>query len=170
MEPCDGPEETGNTMSSTSDRRNKAKVIAVMTVAVILGAFGDVSLSRGMKMVGAVDHPTLLHAFRVRRHQPLCVERSWASDCVSIPVPGIAFVGGPEFRAAAFGRGLCAGDSPGVFSAWRGCQPPALAGQRAGGAGSGIGGKNVIGGTPMKMDVAPLFRETLFPKHEQEEP
>lgn len=63
LEPREGPEETGNTMSSTSYRRNKARVIAVMTVAVVLGAFGDVSLSKGMKMVGAVDHPTLLRAF-----------------------------------------------------------------------------------------------------------
>jgi len=56
-------EETGNTMSTTSHRRNKVKVLAAMTVAVIVGSFGDISLSRGMKMVGAIDPPTLVDAF-----------------------------------------------------------------------------------------------------------
>ena len=52
-----------NVMSIRSDRRNKAKVLAVMTIAVVLGAFGDVSLSKGMKMVGAVEHRTVYDAF-----------------------------------------------------------------------------------------------------------
>jgi uncharacterized membrane protein len=34
-----------------------------MTIAVVLGAFGDVSLSKGMKMVGAVEHRTVYDAF-----------------------------------------------------------------------------------------------------------
>jgi drug/metabolite transporter (DMT)-like permease len=50
-------------MSIRSDRRNKAKVLVVMTIAVVLGAFGDVSLSKGMKMVGAVEHRTVYEAF-----------------------------------------------------------------------------------------------------------
>jgi len=52
-----------NIMSIRSDRRNKAKVLVVMTIAVVLGAFGDVSLSKGMKMVGAVEHRTVYDAF-----------------------------------------------------------------------------------------------------------
>jgi len=52
-----------NVMSIRSDRRNKAKVLVVMTIAVVLGAFGDVSLSKGMKMVGAVEHRTVYDAF-----------------------------------------------------------------------------------------------------------
>lgn len=52
-----------NVMSIRSDRRNKAKVLVVMTIAVVLGAFGDVLLSKGMKMVGAVEHRTVYEAF-----------------------------------------------------------------------------------------------------------
>ena len=37
-------------------RQNKAKVLLVMFFAVVFGAFGDVSLSKGMKAVAAMSH------------------------------------------------------------------------------------------------------------------
>lgn len=37
-------------------RRNKAKVLIAMSFATVFAAFGDVSLSRGMKLVGAGHH------------------------------------------------------------------------------------------------------------------
>jgi drug/metabolite transporter (DMT)-like permease len=39
---------------------NRAKVLLVMFFAVVFGAFGDVSLSRGMKAVGAISHGGLV--------------------------------------------------------------------------------------------------------------
>lgn len=50
-------------MRAHRNRRNKIKVLIVMFFAVIIGAFGDISLSKGMKVVGATDHDTLLDAF-----------------------------------------------------------------------------------------------------------
>ena len=44
-------------------RRNKAKVLLVMFFAVVFGAFGDVSLSKGMKAVAAVSHGGLVGTF-----------------------------------------------------------------------------------------------------------
>lgn len=41
---------------------NKAKVLLVMTAAVILGALGDISLSRGMKTIWAADSNSVYQA------------------------------------------------------------------------------------------------------------
>lgn len=48
---------------NTCCRRNRAKVLVVMSVAVTLGALGDISLSRGMKIIGAAEFDTILQAF-----------------------------------------------------------------------------------------------------------
>ncbi|MCL5102626.1 MAG: EamA family transporter [Armatimonadetes bacterium] len=50
-------------MRAQRRRRNKIKVLMVMFFAVIIGALGDISLSKGMKAVGAIEHETLLKAF-----------------------------------------------------------------------------------------------------------
>lgn len=42
-------------MHTPSMRRKKIKVLIVMFVAVVLGALGDISLSKGMKIVGSVE-------------------------------------------------------------------------------------------------------------------
>ena len=42
-------------------RRNKAKVLVVMFFAVVFGAFGDVSLSKGMKAVAAMPTGGVVH-------------------------------------------------------------------------------------------------------------
>ena len=39
-----------------STRRKQIKVLIVMFIAVVLGALGDISLSKGMKIVGSVDY------------------------------------------------------------------------------------------------------------------
>jgi len=44
-------------------RRNKARVLVVMFFAVVFGAFGDVSLSRGMKSIAAMPLSGPVHAF-----------------------------------------------------------------------------------------------------------
>ncbi len=41
----------------------KIKVLLVMSAAITLAAFGDVSLSKGMKQVGAAEHRTIFDAF-----------------------------------------------------------------------------------------------------------
>ena len=38
-----------------SIRGNKIKVLIVMLIAVVLGALGDISLSKGMKIVGSME-------------------------------------------------------------------------------------------------------------------
>lgn len=43
--------------------RAKIKVLVTMTIAVAFVSFGDVSLGAGMRIVGAMEHPTVLHAF-----------------------------------------------------------------------------------------------------------
>jgi len=43
-------------MAPRSERRNKIRVLVVMLLAVILGAMGDISLSKGMKMVARTTH------------------------------------------------------------------------------------------------------------------
>jgi len=43
--------------------RNKAKVLVVMFFAVVFGAFGDVSLSKGMKAVAAMPHSGPVYTF-----------------------------------------------------------------------------------------------------------
>lgn len=55
--------ESENNDKHEIGRRNKAKVLIVMSVAVILGALGDVSLSRGMKTIGAADFDRASQAF-----------------------------------------------------------------------------------------------------------
>lgn len=45
------------------DHRSKIKVITVMMIAVIVAAFGDISLSKGMKMVGAREFATAWDTF-----------------------------------------------------------------------------------------------------------
>ena len=52
-----------NDMRTHRRRRNKIKVLIVMFFAVIIGAFGDISLSKGMKVVGSREYDTLLDAF-----------------------------------------------------------------------------------------------------------
>ena len=44
-------------------KRNRVRVLVVMFVAVICGAFGDISLSRGMKMVDAMAPTGPIQAF-----------------------------------------------------------------------------------------------------------
>lgn len=44
-------------------QHNKFKVLIVMSIAVVLGAFGDICLSKGMKTVAGTDHSSLLQAF-----------------------------------------------------------------------------------------------------------
>lgn len=48
---CDPAES----ISEHASRRNKVKVVVAMLFATIFIAFGDVSLSKGMKIVGAAD-------------------------------------------------------------------------------------------------------------------
>ena len=43
-------------------RRRRLRVLVVMAVAVVLGALGDISLSKGMKVIGRVDYPSVYHA------------------------------------------------------------------------------------------------------------
>jgi drug/metabolite transporter (DMT)-like permease len=45
-----------------SRRRNRLKVLLVMTVAVVLGALGDVSLSKGMKYIGSAHFENIYQA------------------------------------------------------------------------------------------------------------
>lgn len=40
-------------MDVVRKRKSKARVLILMTIAVVFGAFGDVSISRGMKLVAA---------------------------------------------------------------------------------------------------------------------
>lgn len=59
-------EASSNADKSRSEegaRRRKLKVIVVMMIAVVVAAFGDISLSKGMKMVGAQDFETAWDAF-----------------------------------------------------------------------------------------------------------
>ena len=46
-------------------RRNKAKVLVVMSFAVIFGALADISLRSGMKIVGETALQSPIHAFLV---------------------------------------------------------------------------------------------------------
>lgn len=51
-------------MVRLSDRsRRRAKVLIAMFFAVVFGAFGDISLSRGMKEIGAMHHKSFSAAF-----------------------------------------------------------------------------------------------------------
>lgn len=43
-------------------RNNKVKVLIVMFFAVIFGALGDISLSKGMKMIGGMDFRNMYQA------------------------------------------------------------------------------------------------------------
>lgn len=49
------PDIKDNIMHSSSARRNKIRVLIVMFVAVVLGALGDISLSKGMRLVGSME-------------------------------------------------------------------------------------------------------------------
>lgn len=53
----------GKDMRVQSGRRNKAKVLIVMFFAVVFGAFGDISLSKGMKLIGSMEFHGFLSAF-----------------------------------------------------------------------------------------------------------
>lgn len=57
----DPPTQDGDHRSAVA-RRNRIKVLLVMLVAVVLGALGDVSLSKGMKSVGAVEYQNIYQA------------------------------------------------------------------------------------------------------------
>lgn len=51
-------------MVRLSDRsRRRAKVLIAMFFAVVFGAFGDISLSKGMKEIGAIPHKSITTAF-----------------------------------------------------------------------------------------------------------
>lgn len=52
----------GGSMSSARERNNKAKVLIVMFFAVIFGAFGDISLRKGMKTIGGMEFRSMYHA------------------------------------------------------------------------------------------------------------
>lgn len=56
VEPEDAVIRPGN-------RRNRIKVLVAMSFAVVLGALGDISLSHGMKEIGATDFNSIVHAF-----------------------------------------------------------------------------------------------------------
>lgn len=49
--------------ANSTNRRNKLKVIIVMLIAVIFGALGDVSLSKGMKIVDAMNTNSVISTF-----------------------------------------------------------------------------------------------------------
>ncbi len=63
------PEPTGPIMDRSENlrsrrrRHNKIKTLAAMFVAVIFGSLGDVSLSKGMKMVGHLEFGGPVQAF-----------------------------------------------------------------------------------------------------------
>ena len=52
----------GETMCSARARDNKVKVLIVMFFAVTFGAFGDISLRKGMKTVGEMEFRSMYHA------------------------------------------------------------------------------------------------------------
>ena len=54
---------TSRSRANSTNRRNKLKVMIVMLIAVIFGALGDVSLSRGMKMVDAMNTNGVIGTF-----------------------------------------------------------------------------------------------------------
>lgn len=44
-----------------------------MSIAVVLGAFGDICLSRGMKTVGGIEHQTPWHALAFASTNPFVI-------------------------------------------------------------------------------------------------
>lgn len=64
-------------MNPRAGRHNKAKVIAVMSIAVVLSSLGDISLSKGMKMVGATEHHSLLDGFLYAVTNPYVLGGVW---------------------------------------------------------------------------------------------
>ncbi len=66
----DDTPEPGSALHTISQRRNKAKVLIVMFFAVVFGAFGDIALSRGMKMVDAADPPGIIAGFLMTMTNP----------------------------------------------------------------------------------------------------
>ena len=63
-DPCEKPEVQDKTMSIEPEQSSKIRVIGVMSVAVTLAAFGDVSLSKGMKQAGAIaEHRSFIDTF-----------------------------------------------------------------------------------------------------------
>ncbi len=62
------PEPYGDMSGSSSmmrrlgTRNNKARVMVVMFFAVVFGAFGDISLRKGMKTIGAMEFRSMYQA------------------------------------------------------------------------------------------------------------
>lgn len=54
-------------------RRNKIKVLITMSLAVLFGAMGDASLSKGMKMVGAIPRADPLTDFMATITNPYVI-------------------------------------------------------------------------------------------------
>lgn len=63
QEVCDETSAHSITMPGISKRRNRIKVLIAMSFAVTFGALGDVSLSKGMRMIGNANIQGPLHAF-----------------------------------------------------------------------------------------------------------
>lgn len=72
-ERSDDTPKPGSALHIVNRRGNKTKVLIVMFFAVVFGAFGDIALSRGMKMVDAADPSGIIAGFLMTMTNPFVI-------------------------------------------------------------------------------------------------